>query len=177
MAYNVTNLDMYAAARYSGLVLSDNPHNRYMVNVTLKEAAIGWEFWEYQAWCAHHWRWPKDYIPLVSESGMIVDLIPIDQFTMPYAWSLWKPLDLWLMPTDWQDVEAVAFRRYGVGDWIKLSEAARRLSCHPRTLHRWREAGHIAKCDMLSLPGNHWVVLESALEELLRARSMVPAAR
>jgi hypothetical protein len=115
----------------------------------------------------------------------------------------YRPLDRFLIGMDWEDAEvdlqggqadflpeeplrgdrfrrlddqkvfAVVERREVVGDWVKLSVAARRLSCHPRTLHRWRESGHIGRADMVSMPGGHWIVSELALEELVRARSMV----
>ena len=50
--------------------------------------------------------------------------------------------------------------------WVRLSEAAHQLDVHPRTLHRWRASGKVARDEMVRLPGGHWRVREETVARL-----------
>jgi hypothetical protein len=128
---------------------------------------------------------PDGLLPVVGDDGRIMDFAWRDQLEMDPNW---RPLNRWLMPLEaeavvWSDThveasvaESIIYRdpRPGeaallpsVHEWVKLSEAARRLSCSTRTLRRWRAAGKVAETEMRRAPGRQWVFRASAVERLL----------
>lgn len=128
---------------------------------------------------------PVGLLPEVDKWGEIVGFAWRDELEERGDW---LPLNKWLLPLeteavvgtvalfaafdeeddeddeDWVKEEYAALPT--APEWIKLSEAARRLSCSTKTLRRWRAAKRIAQSDMRRGPGGQWVFRVSALERL-----------
>lgn len=49
-------------------------------------------------------------------------------------------------------------------DWVKISEAARILKCHPDTIRNYRARGYIRAHQ---LPSKRWLFLRSDIEKLV----------
>jgi excisionase family DNA binding protein len=56
-----------------------------------------------------------------------------------------------------------------VTTWLDITEAARRLGVHRRTVMRWCEAGKLG-ADAKKTPGGHWRVREEWVREQGRLR-------
>ena len=140
---------------------------------------IGQPFAATQQAQSSRYEWPDDVWPVVDEGGVVREFVTFAELAM--SGQYWRPLDDQLEDASWSGrLGIVAFERgeefpgHTSGDWIKLSEAARRLAVHPRTFHRWRAAGDLAKSAMVRLPGGHWRVSVAAVERMLAARAMLP---
>ena len=122
---------------------------------------------------------PEKVWPVVDEGGVVREFVTFAELASSGVF--WRPLDAQLEDASWSDGFGIVawargeeFAGHTSGDWVKLSEAARRLSVHPRTLHRWRTAGDLAKSAMVRLPGGQWRISVAALEQMLAARAMLP---
>ena len=128
---------------------------------------------------------PDGLLPVVEPGGRIMDFAWRDELEMD---ANWRPLNRWLMPLEteavvWSGVDVEESVAHSIIDsaprrgdaaplsstyqWIKLSEAARQLSCSTRTLRRWRAAGKVAAKDMRRAPGRQWIFRAAAVDRLL----------